>query len=69
MTLSDGDVSMNEVEALEVILTCIGVETIGKQRWFQNGSFWYDRVNGDRLTLDDLADRVCDVIREEMGMI
>lgn len=53
-------------EALEELLTHIGVYDLGKQRWFeQEGGLWYDRREHDYITLIEVIDRAMDVVKIE----
>ena len=53
-------------QALNDLLTHIGVCDIGKQRWFdQDDGLWYDRREHDYITLMEVIDRAMDFIKQE----
>lgn len=58
---------MKKCEALDDIVRCVGSLTYGKERWFDEGNTWYDRKLCDHISNEELVNRVCDAIKDEIG--
>lgn len=57
--------TISKADALDIIISAVGVADMGKQRWFeQEDGSWYDRMECDYVSLNKVVDRVCEAIRE-----